>query len=330
MGLALYIHSRNNVTVEESLGRRFPHTNYIFREHRCCMADHDTEVEKYATQLASKSESKTITVQNLLGTSPFTEKTNNPPISYISDDEVPKYIYNYDTNEILLSVDDKTSKITGKSIIIITDLRFLVVNAKDGADDVYSIPLNNVISVDIHLGEPLKNLLYGSSNAINIEFEGGYIQISGTRKKTLKNIANEISNGDISRDGHLEYVHYTVPSNVKYYCTKCAEEVAENATKCPHCGFSPTEKKKGALWHGTGLALAFSPIGWAMMAKGAADEVASKQNLSTAVPQNTSSIVESDSDDDDVISKLEKLTKLYESGTLTEEEFENLKSRIID
>lgn len=77
----------------------------------------------------------------------------------------------------------------------------------------------------------------------------------------------------------LDKLSPSEPQEIEFVCKKCKEEVSRDAEKCPHCGYYPGGGGKGALWHGTALATSFTPIGWAMMAKGASDELKSKSGV---------------------------------------------------
>lgn len=117
-------------------------------------------------------------------------------------------------------------------------------------------------------------------------------------------------------------------------CRECREQTSPEAERCPHCEFDPKEKKKGLVWWtGSGLLsmTILAPLGLAMGAKGAKEKANAKVPLTEKVPlKDFQSESKQEDSTDGYLSDLERLTELKKEGHLTEEEFSEMKSEVMN
>lgn len=117
----------------------------------------------------------------------------------------------------------------------------------------------------------------------------------------------------------------------KLVCRECNQEIPTEAKRCPHCGWKP--KKRGGLWWATTAAMSLNPIGWAMGAKGASDKYKASKGVSKEVPapgHDKADETPSNSTENDPTDTLERLNELKEQGVITESEFEEKKTELLD
>ncbi|MFC7027256.1 SHOCT domain-containing protein [Halomicroarcula sp. GCM10025324] len=123
----------------------------------------------------------------------------------------------------------------------------------------------------------------------------------------------------------------TTEDNVKSICRECRTEISPNVKRCPNCGWKP--KKRGGLWWGTTAVMSLNPIGWAMGAKGASDNIKASKGVSKEVPANETDGTEEEvevSSESDPTDTLERLNELRNQGAITEAEFERKKKELLD
>lgn len=121
------------------------------------------------------------------------------------------------------------------------------------------------------------------------------------------------------------------PTQTKSVCRECNSEIPTRADRCPHCGWKP--EKKGGLWWGATTLLSPTIIGWGMAAKGASDKHKASKGVSKQVPVSEEEEIEetvSDSPEKDPTDTLERLNELKEQGIITEGEFEEKKTELLD
>jgi len=128
--------------------------------------------------------------------------------------------------------------------------------------------------------------------------------------------------------------HNITVSDTKAICRECHEEISPHVERCPNCGWKP--KKRGGLWWGTTAAMSLNPIGWVMGAKGASDNYKASKGVSKEVPAGeTNDRGESEenvevSSEADPTDTIERLNKLRKQGAITEAEFEEKKTELLD
>lgn len=115
----------------------------------------------------------------------------------------------------------------------------------------------------------------------------------------------------------------------KSVCRECKEEISPEVKRCPHCGWKP--KKRGGLWWGTTAVMAFNPIGWALGAKGASDNLKASKGVSeeTSISSETASTNTREETETAPTEKLERIDELKEEGVISEEEFEAKKEELL-
>lgn len=113
-------------------------------------------------------------------------------------------------------------------------------------------------------------------------------------------------------------------------CRECREKISSDVNRCPHCGWKP--KKRGGLWWGATAVMSFNPIGWALGAKGASDNIKARKGVSEEVPASSKDADSDESEEKDIspTEKLERINELKEQGAITEEEFEEKKKQLLD
>lgn len=115
-----------------------------------------------------------------------------------------------------------------------------------------------------------------------------------------------------------------------HICRECREEVSPDVQRCPECGWKP--EKKGILWKlVTGVTI-FTPIGWAMGAQSASDEIKSARGVTKEVDK-TEEAPDSETREENSKSptkKLDELGELREKDVITEEEFEKKKKELLE
>jgi hypothetical protein len=115
----------------------------------------------------------------------------------------------------------------------------------------------------------------------------------------------------------------------KSVCRECREKISPEVKRCPHCGWKP--KKRGGLWWGTTAVMAFNPIGWALGAKGASDNLKAKKGVSedVAISPEAESSTTAEEMEMTPTERLERINELKEDGIITEEEFEAKKEELL-
>lgn len=184
-------------------------------------------------------------------------------------------------------------------------IAFLGGAAQTGVTLFILLALSSVIYV-ITLSESEKQWFEYKLQSMSDEFEDGYQQSLEELEESKKN-----------------------KENMTKVCRECRQEVSRNVKRCPHCGWKP--KKRGGLWWGTTAVMSLNPIGWAMAAKGAKDNHKASKGVweETAAPEKSDSPKEETSSETDPIDKLERLSKLKESGAINEGEFEKKKEELL-
>ena len=272
-----------------------------------------------------------------------------PLISYLFEDEQPHVVGRIeggvlsirsleDNREEVLHLTDVNEDATDKSrisLLMVSDIRVLLVRNHRNLeeDSVISIPLNNIekFSTDTSGGFFIDELTIETGDFL-YEFEGvkHYLGMSEETISKYKEI-----------DKNMPELHEEqyIAGRSRFICTKCKEDIDRDATRCPHCGFAPKEKEKGALWDTTGGLLGWTPIGMAMLAKSASDKSKAMEPVTESVEERNprqfndggeSSEEEHTPDKNDALHKIEKLNELREKGAITEEEYEDKKSSLLE
>jgi hypothetical protein len=214
---------------------------------------------------------------------------------------------------------------------------------QDEDDQIISIPHQDVDDVTTSSGLIL--------NAIKIHFgDDSKIKIAVNRGHG-KNIEEDVSEYILKRKdvllkkigspekGEVQTSQHSISNSsepdVELICRKCKNEIAKNTEKCPHCGFYPEGKKKGALWNATGFITAPLGIGTAMLTKSAADKVRGEKPVGEEVLADSnkserSSISGEEVGETDILGKIEKLSELKKDGIITEKQFEDKKEDLLD
>lgn len=120
-------------------------------------------------------------------------------------------------------------------------------------------------------------------------------------------------------------------NSTKSVCRECHEEISPGVKRCPNCGWKP--KKRGGLWWGTTAVMSLNPIGWALGAKGASDNLKASKGVSKEVPKTETDDTEEEvelSSETDPTDTLERLNELRNQGAITESEFEAKKEELLD
>jgi len=300
----------------------------------------DQELISKAEDLISSARHSSVSVSRLtngenklLGGSVI---SNKPIISYLFDDEQPHYIYKLQSMKnvtIHIKNTGEKNQLSSPTLnptgwFAVTDHRFLIIVNGETEDDVISIPLNKI----------------NKTKYDNKRFRGTTIWIDTDNYKYKINYPKSapeqaityIRNYNKTPEKDLEEQHYITNKQTVIVCKKCREEVPDDAKKCPHCGYYPGSGGKGSLWHGTALATSWTPIGMAMLAKGAADEARTRRGVAEEIGVTDANANDDDNDDDaqtgseDSFEKLERLNELKEQGILSEEEFQKKKEEILD
>ncbi|PSP76931.1 hypothetical protein BRC81_11335 [Halobacteriales archaeon QS_1_68_20] len=233
-------------------------------------------------------------------------------IGYLFENEVPKYVLLSQNNlDVVCRGEEVDYGLSAVSVI--TD----------------SIPLSAVTDVELKTGLILSRIVFETANGNRYEIQ------SLSAKSTEAETVEFVERSDGNRQAELDEAHHEPDGELEYVCRECNGRIDEDATRCPHCGFAPEMKKKGAPWHGTALATSFSPLGWAMMAKGAADELAARGGVGEEVlvdgSETDGDVAETDEDTEvDALDKLERLAELNDDGVISDEEFEQQKRELLE
>ena len=116
----------------------------------------------------------------------------------------------------------------------------------------------------------------------------------------------------------------------KSVCRECREEISPDVKRCPHCGWKP--KKRGGLWWGATALMSFNPIGWAMGAKGASDNIKASKGVTeeTTVSSDEAPTEDTARVEETPTEKLERLNELRKEDVISEEEFEAKKKELLE
>lgn len=239
------------------------------------------------------------------------------------EDEQPEYILTLSSalgEEIVCEAGDIDIDIDQYALLAFTDRRILIVVNQKRGDNKYSIPFDAVEDVYVDSGFLKHKLVIETKSGNKLRL------IGGGSKSLKKSVASYVEMTEGVMQDELEESHHPPEGELKseYVCRKCKQKIDQNANRCPHCGFAPKDKKKGALWHATGLATSFSPIGWAMMAKGTEDEMAARESVGEEL-ENVVQSQEETEQSTSPLDKIEKLAELRDTGAISEEEYEEKK-----
>lgn len=119
--------------------------------------------------------------------------------------------------------------------------------------------------------------------------------------------------------------------STKSVCRECHSEISSDVKRCPNCGWKP--KKRGGLWWGTTAVMSLNPIGWAMGAKGASDNLKASKGVSKEVSANETGETEEElgvAPESDPTDTLERLNELRNQDAITEAEYEAKKEKLLD
>lgn len=174
-----------------------------------------------------------------------------------------------------------------------------------------------------------------------ISNEGGII----SKQVVCRNCGNEPELQEVQRsfqervgkgsEGKVEKSE-TSPDNLagdeesRYICRECKEEVAPDVERCPNCGWKP--KKRGGIWWGTTALTSLSPIGWIMGAKGAKDNLKASKGVAKRLEGDRldSAPQIEGNPDEDITRRLKRIEELHEEGLITDSEYEEKRSEILD
>lgn len=294
----------------------------------------DQELISKAEELAKSSPHSSVSINNLTNNAKKFlggARSNKPVISYLLDNELPNYIYPLQSmKSVTIYMEDTDEKrnlspepLNPVGWFVITDLRFLIIVNGETEDDVISIPLQDINKIKY------KNEKIFSGSQIWIH-TGEYIYSINYPKRAPEEAIHYIRNYDNKPDRDLEEQHYIISEETVIVCKECRQEVPDDARKCPHCGYYPGSGGKGWLWHGTALATSWSPIGMAMLAKGATDEARTRRGVAEKTTRLSDEPSDEQADSDDAIERIRRLKELNEEGTISDEEFEQKKSELLD
>lgn len=285
----------------------------------------DDDIVSRAEELVEKAEGDTVGVGKLTnGEGSFlgASRLNEPLISYLLEDEQPHHIHPAPKVEIKGSETIRTSCLAHRGLMVLSNIRVLVVLYQDMTDDVISIPLSSINSVDYNEGGLVRR------PKLTIYTEDHRYRIVTTKKMSRESL-EAITNTKGVNQSRIKEGYQVGPPETDLVCKECRKKVSPDARKCPHCGYYPGKGGKGSLWHGTALATSFSPVGWAMMAKGAADEARTRRGIAEEV-EATDTNDNAQTESEDSFEKLERLNELKEQGVLSDEEFQKKKEEILD
>jgi hypothetical protein len=283
------------------------------------------DIVSRAEELVEKAEGETVEVSKLINgenSSWKISRLNEPLISYLLEGEQPHHIHQALSVKINGSETVETSCGPTEGLMVFSNMRILVALCQDMTDDLISIPLGSIDSVN-----------YEKPGIIR---KGKFVIRTKNREyiiKMYKKLSGEslsfISNTEGTNQSKIKEDYQIGPPETDLICRKCKEKVSPEARKCPHCGYYPGKGGKGALWHGTALATSFSPVGWAMMAKGAADGARTRRGIAEEVKAEDAS-KDNQARRKDSFEKIERLNELKEQGALSEEEFQQKKEEILE
>lgn len=125
--------------------------------------------DKQVVELVDHARGETVTPESLTNQH---DRTNRPLFEYLREDEQPEYVFR--GGEILL--EDETETLgrkhpTGETKLIISDRRFLIVVGGRLSDDVWEVPLEDVVDVYVNSSGIRRHLvLEGNTDANPMTF----------------------------------------------------------------------------------------------------------------------------------------------------------------
>lgn len=194
------------------------------------------------------------------------------------------------------------------------DERFLMVTGSSDHDTLHSIPYANIVDYTASSG--------GLITRGKLEFETPNHQYILTHE--IGNRARQL----LETERGVDLPEVSMRCEPAIVCTKCHEQVGEDAERCPHCGYTPDGRTTIAAVrnHPVGVCAGYEYV--------ELENVPSKLEwfeTENSPPQEESDKSSSQNDaGDDPYDKLRKLEELHDDGVLSKEEFENKKQEILE
>lgn len=243
---------------------------------------------------------------------------NNPFVTYLFADES---IVTAEEGALGLSVDGTVrgeqtdlESMSLRSVHAFTDRRVLTVTGSSDYDTLHSIPYNNITNFTASSG--------GLISSGKVEFQ------TPNHEYILTRGINSRVEQLLKTDRGEDLAEVSIHCDPTIVCTKCHEQVGEDAERCPHCGYSPDDRNTIVAVHNhpVGVCAGYeyvelenapSKLEWFEI-ENAAQQTGSNQSSSRNETQ------------DDPYEKLRKLEALYDDGVLSEQEFESKKQDILN
>lgn len=286
----------------------------------------EEELETKVYSLLSAAKSRTVTKKRLTKTKGvvFPYLSGDPVISYLYEGEQPHFIFTSGLNSDPVEVRSQDGGVevvdpgAYKTFGVITDERILLIIGQEDGDEFVGLPFDAIKYATYQRESLAEHVLEVGTGRLR------YLVNVAENANEVESAFEYLSTRDVDREAPSTSM---VP-----VCRECREQISPDAETCPHCGFSPKEKKKSKLWWGGTAALSMSilsPVGWALAARGVADHAAANQEVWEEEPAPSTGSEEGGAGTD-LIGDLERLAALRDDGSLTPDEFEELKREILD